>query len=91
MPLGFPAVRDETNPITGTVTRFFAGSQTGVVVVRGFGLTTEPECSEEAHEMMRWWMDTKHPDLMDAAARALGTPYVPKYLPGSPPPTPPNP
>lgn len=85
MPLGFPTYRDERNPITGTVTRFFPGGG-HQILVRGFNLTTQEECSEEAHEMMKWWMETKHPDLMEAAARALGVPYQPTYLPGSPPP-----
>ena len=61
MPLGFPTYRD-TPTKWGGVVRIFPSGQSQVLV-RDFGLTTQPECSEEAHAQIDAWRREHHPEF----------------------------
>lgn len=59
--LQMPPFRDSPTRWGGVV-RYFANG-THAVIVRDFGLTNEPECSEEAHAQMLRWMRENHPEF----------------------------
>jgi hypothetical protein len=61
MPLGFPTYRDTPTKYGGVIRIFPNG--TTIVLVRDFGLTTEPECSEEAHAKMSEWLHEHMPEV----------------------------
>lgn len=48
----------------GGVTRHFLDGRPSEVITRPFGLTTEPPCSEAAHETMLAWLRAR-PEFYD--------------------------
>ena len=73
----------------GGLIRIFADGSPPQVIRRDFGLTTEPECSEEAHERMRQWFMRYQPEIFTIPVEAIGGPSPVPVPPPPPPPIPP--
>lgn len=60
----------------GGIIRIFPGEPPPPpqVIKRDFGLTTEPECSEEAHEQMRRWFTANMPWVLNIPSQVFAVP-----------------
>ena len=82
-----PTYRDTPTKFGGIVRLFPDGSST--VIKRDFGLTTEPECSEEAHAQMHRWFEANMPWVLQVPVGAIVPGQVQPPAPIPPMPVPP--